>query len=326
MFLTVTPNPCIERTLLAPDFSVGGVHRVASENLRVNVGGKGINAARVAGRFGIQTRALLPVGQAQKAWFEVQLAAENLPFELVEVEADTRVTVNVLHARGANGQVKTELVEAGSPLSLADGTRLLEKFLELLPHADLVALGGSYPPSGDPAFEMHGALLCQLAARAGKKLIYDGKGRAFELAVRSKTPPWMIKPNLDEAAALLGRDLKTSAEEQKAVRDLLRLGVEVVLLSCGARGAYLGHRGGVEWLGAPKIVEISAVGSGDSLVGAFAARLLQNGDLLEAARWGVAAGSANAAQIRAGFCTPREIAALVPAVRISTREIALQTG
>lgn len=325
MLLTVTPNPCIERILKAPRFTVGAVHRIEPQNLYIQAGGKGINAARVATRFGVEAKALLPAGKLQHTWFEHQLAQEGVPCALIEVAADTRVSVNVLHERTSAGEGKTELVEAGAPLSVADGTRLIEKFMELLPHADLVALCGSYPPTGEPAFQMHATLLCQLAQRAGKRVIYDGKGPSFEMAVRSKTPPWLIKPNTDEAAALLHRTLDTPADERRAVHDLLHLGMEVVILSCGARGAYLGHTGGIEWLAAPKIEEVSPVGSGDSLVGAFAAHYLKTGDLLESTCWGVAAGSANAAQERSGFCTPEDAAALLPQVRRSVREIPLSS-
>src|SRR5206468_1397636 len=108
-------------------------------------------------------------------------------------------------------------------------------------------------------------------------------------------PPWCIKPNLDEAAQLLHRAIRNVHDERRAVRDMLRFGVEVVILSCGARGAYLGTASGVWFFHAPPVAEVSSVGSGDALVGAFAAQYLEHGDLVEAMRWGVAAGAANAA-------------------------------
>lgn len=318
MFLTVTPNPSIERTYDLSDFTHGQSHRVRPENLRLNAGGKGTNVARVAAKFGIETWAILMVGTRQTAWFEAQLEHEGISGILAEVGADTRTTINIVHQSGI-----TEIVEAGAFHSIGDGTKLLEKFVEILPRAELVALCGSYPPSRDLAFEMHGALLCQLAKRAGKKLIYDGSGKAFQIAVQSPVPPWMIKPNLQEAAAFLNRTLETSADQIRAVREFLARGIEVVLLSCGERGAYLGHQNGIEFLAAPKIEAISPVGSGDALVGAFAAKWLETGDLIEAARWGVAAGSANAAQLLPAFCSPDDIEKLVPKVKSETREIAL---
>jgi 1-phosphofructokinase family hexose kinase len=324
MLLTVTPNLCIERTI---EFAEGQVHRVEPESLTVNAGGKGINAARVAARLGCASLATAWVGRRQKQWFEEQLQSEGIAHDLVEVKADTRVCVNVI-AGGAiagSGWTKTEIVEAGNALAVEDGTRMLEKFVALLPQADLVAICGSYPPSAHAAFDSHLALLTQVAGRAGKRVLVDGKGRAFEIALRSKTPPWAIKPNAEEAAALLRREIRTPAHERRAVRDLLRLDVEVVILSCGARGAYLGTREGVWFFRPPRIIEVSPVGSGDALVGAFCAKLLECGDLKTAMRWGVAAGTANATQSASAFCSASDIEPLLEQVKMEIAELRLTT-
>lgn len=323
MLLTVTPNLCIERTITLPSFVPGQVHRVPSERLQVNAGGKGINAARVAARLGCESLATAWVGRRQKRWFEEQLDREGVAHDLVEVEADTRVCVNVL-AGGSEGWKKTEIVEAGHSLDIHDGTRMLEKFTALLPQADLVAICGSYPPATDAGFDAHLALLVQIAHRAGKRVLVDGKGRAFEIALRSKTPPWAVKPNLEEASALLRRSIESPADERRAVRDILRLGVDVVLLSCGARGAYLGTAQGVWFLPAPGVTEISPVGSGDALVGAFCAKFLETNDLQVAAQWGVAAGAANAGQSLSAFCTREDIEPLVSAITPRLAELRLQ--
>ena len=146
-----------------PHFQIGEVHRVTPENLSVNAGGKGINAARVASELGAGVLATSWVGKNQRAWFEAELSREGVAFDLVEVESDTRVCLNVLNGKGE----KTEVVEAGHPLSIGDGTRMLEKFESLLPAAELVAICGSYPAglSTPDAFDTHLTLLCALARR-----------------------------------------------------------------------------------------------------------------------------------------------------------------
>ncbi|RYG62658.1 hypothetical protein EON80_22695 [bacterium] len=319
MFLTFTPNPCIERTLGLPELERGASTRVDSKGVFISAGGKGINAARVAARCGAEVVATAPVGRRQFAWMSELAEAEGVKSDFVTVEADTRFCLNLVHG---NGQ-KTELIEEGTPLSVAEGTALIEKWHQLLPGAKLAAIGGSYPPSDNIGFYLHAALLCDLAHRAGVKVIYDGKGVAFEKALRSKTPPWAIKPNLEEAEAFLNREFGSPAEERRAVREFLALGVDVVLLSCGARGLYVGHSTGIEWFAAPQVDVVSPVGSGDSLVGAFAARWLETGDLFESARWGVAAGSACAAQERPAFVNRSEIEALVPLIKRSMQEMSL---
>jgi tagatose 6-phosphate kinase len=319
MFLTFTPNPCIERTVRLPVLARGETQRVASESVFISAGGKGINAARVAAKCGARVMATAPIGRRQLGWLQELASSEGVANDFVPVEADTRFCINVVHGDGQ----KTEIIENGSPLSVHEGTLLLEKWRDLLPEVRLAAIGGSYPPAHDSGFDFHATLLCDLARRAGVPVLYDGTGEPFARALATKSPPWAIKPNLEEAAAYLKRDLDSVAAERRAVRDLLRKGVEVVLLSCGARGLYVGTQGGIEWFAAPRVEVVSPVGSGDSLVGAFAARWLETGDIFEAARWGVAAGSACASQEKPAFVNRADVELLLPQVHRTMQEISL---
>ena len=314
MILFFTPNPCIERTLFVPEFAAPGSFRVAPAQLRVTAGGKGVNAARVAANLGAQVLSLAPAGKHQKNQLQAFLNEDGVEAQWVEVESPTRTTINVVH----HGAV-TEIVEAGHPLAHAEGELLIARFEALLPACELVVIGGSYPLAapGDEAFwGGHAARLCAMVARAGKRVLYDGNGPAWKRALAGGSLPWAIKPNLQEAAALLGRNLETPADEAGAARELLQRGIEVVLLSCGARGLWLAWGGAVKWLHSPTIREVSAVGSGDSLVGAFAAKWVETGDLETAARWGVAAGAANAAQLEAARVGPGDVAPLVERVEV----------
>lgn len=323
MLLTVTPNACIERTVLIPGFLSGNSYRIEADDLQVNVGGKGVNAARIASRFGVTVKALLWANSGQNEWLDRQLDREGVPHELISTDAETRTCINVVDGEGR----KTEIVEAGNPLSVADGTRLLERYSQLLGGVSLVAICGSYPPAaknidllGGAAtqrspLDMHLTLLCRLAKAAGIRVILDSKGLPFEMAVHN-AKPWCIKPNLEEASRLVHREIATLRDERQALSDILRFGAQRILLSCGARGCYFATPEKVLFFHAPKVKEISPVGSGDSLVGAFAAKLMQGLDEVQALRWGVAAGSANAAQLRAGFCSPEDVEALLSEVII----------
>lgn len=321
MFLTITPNLCIERTIQLPQFIAGQVHRVEPQQLGVNVGGKGINAARVATKLGCESYALAWAGRRQKLWIEEELTQEGIVHQLIESEADTRICINVL---AGEEFVKTEIVEAGNELSIAEGTRFLETYAALLPQVEMIAVCGSYPPAQNPELNMHLALLVQMAQRAGKRVLVDGKGKPFQLCLHSKTSPWAVKPNLDEAQELLNRPIETPQDERRAVRDILKRGVEVVILSCGARGAYWGTAQGIWFVEAPSIREVSPVGSGDALVGAFCAKFLETSDLLLAARWGVAAGAANAMQSASAFVEPKHFEPLLDEIRINAVELGLQ--
>ena len=312
MFLTLTPNPCLERTLELPRFLPNSGHRIASEHVRVSAGGKGINAARVAQSCGLESTVVLPCGVLQAPWMHELLAVDRFAVRMAISPTSTRTCTNVITTQGV-----TELVEAGDPWSRNIGEELLEQFDLSLDRATMAALCGSYPGSDAVETEEHALKICALARAKNVPLIYDGKGAAYAACLHSDHPPWMIKPNQAEAAALLRQNLNSPGREMEAVREFLGWGVEVVVLSCGNRGAWLGHQGRVDWITAPRITEVCAVGSGDSFVGAFAAKFWANGgDLVEAAAFGAAAGAVNATRSSSATMQPDEIDQLLPQVKV----------
>jgi 1-phosphofructokinase family hexose kinase len=299
MLLFFTPNPCIERTYLLDDFACGKVHRVAATKVLLNAGGKGINAARVASQFTAKVLSLCWVGEENEDWFDHQLSEENIPHELIAVPPPTRTCINILRS----GKPKTEIVEAGLSLPQDAGAQLLERLKVLLPRTSLLAICGSYPPGDWDNLQQ----IARLASEYQVRLLVDGKGKSFRQLLESNLPLWAIKPNTDEAAEITGQMIETPEQEIAAVKVLLQYNVENVILSCGKRGAYLGTKDSIEFFPSPTVEEVSAVGSGDSLVGALCAQWLLTGDIKTALRWGIAAGAANAAQAKSAFCTKEEI-------------------
>jgi len=325
MLLTVTPNPCLERIVPLEGFEHGQAQRVDSALVREVAGGKALNAARVARACGTRSVVSGWFGRDRLSWFAAQLSASGLEFEPVETDLPTRVSTQY---RGEGGQV-TQVIENGHALSLDDGARLLRKADELLPSARMLLLGGSYPPAADERFALHASLLCGAASRHRVPALYDGTGRAWELALR-KSPPWCIAPNLDEASALLRRPLSTQAEERRAIATILKWGVRVVLLTCGERGAYLGTSAQTIFLSAPRVRLISSVGCGDALAGAFASKYLQSpgaptefARLAEALRLGIASGAAQAQSAATGQLGIEQIEALLPQVRVQQHLLSL---
>ena len=329
MLLTVTPNPCLERIVPLDSLAPGHTTRVDSSRVLEVAGGKGLNAARVASTCGAPSIATGWFGSDRRDWFARQMQAANVEFAPVEVDSPTRLATQY---RLSDGTV-TQAVEDGHALSLSDGTALLKRVDELLPRAGMLLLGGSYPPSPDERFAMHASLLCDLAKRQGVPAFYDGNGRAWEIALR-KSPPWCIAPNLEEASRLLRRPLSNEASERRAIETILKWGVQVVLLTCGERGAYLGTSAQTVFFSSPRVASVSSVGCGDALAGAFSSKYLQIENaisefarLQDSARWGIAAGAAQAQSssksLSTGAFGVAEIEALLPQVRVQQHLLSL---
>ncbi|NQD96430.1 1-phosphofructokinase, partial [Pseudomonas sp. CrR25] len=132
----------------------------------------------------------------------------------------------------------------------------------------------------------------QGAKRRGARCILDSCAVALRQALEVGGV-LMIKPNLNELSALVGEDIADPPHLASLAQRLVRGGqCETVLVSLGAQGALLVRDGLCERIAAPTVQRRSTVGAGDSLVAGVTLKLAAGAGWREAARFGVAAGSA----------------------------------
>ena len=98
----------------------------------------------------------------------------------------------------------------------------------------------------------------------------------------------LVTPNLDEAALLVGRPLRSQTDMELAARELLAQGARAVLLKGGhlagevVSDLLMTHRGLPHWMRAPRIATANTHGTGCTLSSAIAAHLALGLPLLEA--------------------------------------------
>jgi len=156
---------------------------------------------------------------------------------------------------------------------------------------------GSLPPGVSPARQAEMIGLCR---SAGSEAAVDGSGPALAAAVRAE--PWLIKPNRHEFEELLGRALTGTEDLLEAGRRMAR-SIPLVLVSCGAEGAYL-FASGEAWHGRCEVPAqriVSTVGCGDTLLAGFLAGCYRNVSITESLRLAVAAAGATAMNLSATF-------------------------
>ncbi|MBI4878118.1 MAG: bifunctional hydroxymethylpyrimidine kinase/phosphomethylpyrimidine kinase [Planctomycetes bacterium] len=307
MILTVTPNPCVHKTVAycePPDDRVV----VRPVETRYQGGGKGINAARAARALGHDVLALTTWGGIVGRLLLEGLAAEGIPCEAVEVGRPTRMST-FLYER-ETGRIR-EYLEGGAPLDAPEVLRLQERFLAVLPHADVVTLNGS---TAGHALDRFYAWAVAQARAAGRRAIVDTYGPPAVPAALAR--PYMVKANLDEIGSSFGVDVSRPGAADDFARSLLDQGIEWVLLTNGKSGAWLHARHGRCGVRAPRVREINPVGSGDAMLGAVAGGIDAGLDLVEAVRVGAAAGAANAARLGVCDFTLEEVEALLPQVEV----------
>jgi 1-phosphofructokinase len=308
VIVSFTPNPAVDKTLHVRGLVHGAQNR--AEESFVDPGGKGINVSRMVHRLGAQTVALAALGGSMGRLLASTLAEEGVTGSFAWVEGETRL--NVVLMDPGTGE-STRVWDRGPHAEAETEGELLELVRRSCTGAKVFVAGGSLLRG--MAADLHAQAL-RLAAQAGARTILDADGEALVRGLEGR--PFLVKPNVHEAGALLRREIRTDADVVAAARELLDLGPHAVVLSLGRRGAVLVERDRALRAVPPEVPFRSAVGSGDSMVAGLAIALLRGDDLAEGLRLGTAAGAATATAPGTHLGDRDDVERLVPLVRIET--------
>lgn len=266
MIVTLTPNPSLDRALEVDELVLGEVNRATASH--VHPGGKGINVSRVLVRHGAATVAVLPSGGADGARLVELLGERGVAAVAVPVTGDVRTNLTLVEHGGATTKVNAP----GPELSTAEVDALLAAVEDQLARRpDALVAAGSLPVGAPASFFVR---VAGLAQRYGVPFGLDTSGEPLARAVRSGGLT-LVKPNDDELAELVGRDLTTVGDAVEAARWVIDAGNRAVLLSLGAHGALLVTHDRTWWAGGEPLVPVSTVGAGDTTLAGF---LLAEGD------------------------------------------------
>jgi 1-phosphofructokinase len=287
MIITLTLNPSLDRTVEIEELVRGEVLRAASSH--VDPGGKGVNVTRALLANGVPSRAVLPCGGEEGRHLVRLLQAEGVDPICVWIAGNTRSNLSLAEPGG----IVTKINEPGPVLSSADFDSVLAEVLAAAGSktggtgADWVVVCGSTPPG--VAVESVIGLYERIVA-AGVRLAVDTSGPALPGAAAAGAA--LVKPNRDELAEVVGRELPTIGDVVHAAHEVRSWGAGAVLASLGADGAVLVDDDGVIVGSAPVDRPRSAVGAGDALLAGFLAAGAKGSDALaDALAWGAAAVS-----------------------------------
>ncbi len=314
--LTITPNPAIDETVSLPSLRPGAVN-VATQARR-NAGGKGINVASCLADWGAPVVALGLLGQDNAAAFEALFARKGIADACQRVPGSTRTNIKIVAADTGD---TTDINLPGPAVPAAAWQALLQDVRQRAQPGQWALAAGSLPPG----LQTEGyAPLLKLLHERGARIALDTSGAALKQALACGVPLALIKPNRHELETLLGRPLPTGTDLREAARGLHAQGVETVVVSLGAQGAFMSSPEGA-WLAAPLPVQprpdsgqvLSTVGAGDAQVaGLLAARHARLG-WQEALRYGVAFATAKLGLAGADSMERQTISALENKVEIS---------
>ncbi|WP_338868008.1 1-phosphofructokinase family hexose kinase [Spirosoma sp. SC4-14] len=283
MIVTLTLNPAVDVSTnvdrLVP------THKLHCAQPQYDAGGGGINVSKAIHRLGGHSLALFTAGGPNGLTLQKLVDTEALSYQLIHIDGMTRESFVVTET---STNLQFRFGTPGPEITPMEAESCLTALSKLPASTDYLVISGSLPP-GLPT-DFYGLITRQAKAQ-GIKVIIDTSGKPLQSALQCGV--FLTKPNLGELARLVGKERLEGKQVSLAARELIQARwCEVVVVSLGPRGALLVTNDLHEYIPAPIVKTISTVGAGDSLVGGMVYALGQGKSLSEAARLGVACGTA----------------------------------
>lgn len=304
MITTVCMNPSFDKTASVMALEPGELNRL--RNVRVDVGGKGVNVAVVLKRLGVPVSCVGCLGERGRESFLQMIRQEEVPFDYLPMPGEVRTNLKLVDE---STRTVTEFNEPGismNPSQLEDFLRLLKEKAE---DSDYVVLSGRLP-EGCPETAYQRCM----KALEGKRCVLDCDGETLLHGIKEK--PFLIKPNLPEIETIMKKELRTLRGLRDAALFLIGYGAQNVIISMGKYGAMFVSQKDTFFAPALMVEARSTVGAGDAMIGGVLAGLARGESLADSFRYGVAAGAASVMTDGTQLLRRPDFEALLPKVTI----------
>lgn len=292
MILTITLNPSVDIAYQLNQFRLDSVNRV--EKVQKTAGGKGLNVTRVLKQIGEDVLATGFIGGELGNDVKNQLYQNHIKSSFVEISGETRNCIAILH----EGQ-QTEILEQGPTIQEHEALNFIEHLRNLLSKVEVVVISGSLPKGLESDYYIKIVELCK---KFGVAVVLDCSGEALKKVLESKEKPMVIKPNTEELSQLIGSDVTDENQElQSVLSSQMFQGIEWIVVSLGAKGAFAKHKDKFYRVRIPKIDVVNPVGSGDSTVAGIAASLAHALPDVELLKNATILGMLNAQEEQTGY-------------------------
>jgi len=248
---------------------------ISGEDLNIIPGGKGANQAVAAAKLGAQVAMVGRVGsdsfgpflthnlnsnQVNTEHVSISDSATGTAIIVVDSNGQNRIVLSP----GANGKVAMEDADA------APGARVLLLQFEI-PMETVLHAAKRYKSQGAtvilnpaPARSIPGGLLTHVD---------------------------ILIPNESELSLLTGMPVTDTASAEAAAREILKRGVETVIVTLGSKGALIVNGSQTQQVDTFKVDVVDTTAAGDAFIGGFASAMLNGTSLEDSVRYGCACGA-----------------------------------
>lgn len=280
--VTLTVNPSID--VASEVETIRPVRKVRTTNERYEPGGGGINVARVINELGGTSFAIYIAGGSTGPALDDLLRRAGIDHLRVGSIDHTRIS-HAIFERSTGMEYR--FVPEGPEIQENEWQRCLELLEEK--KFDYLVASGSLPRGVPSDFYVR---VAEISRRKNARLVLDTSGPALRNSLQAGGIH-LVKPSLGELEELVGRKLPDRSAQHEAAMTYIDAGkVELVAVTLGQDGAFLARKDGVLRTRGLEVKAYSAVGAGDSFVGAMTLRLAKGQPVVEAFMYGIAAGTA----------------------------------
>lgn len=281
--VTLTMNPAIDKSTSVSQVIVE--RKLYCNPPRFEPGGGGVNVSRAIRKLGGDSTAFFPCGGPTGEYLLELLQQEGLTCLPSPVKGWTRENLVVLEESSG---LQYRFGMPGAHLGDNEWRGCLEALVTIDRKPDFIVASGSLPPGVPDDFY---ARVARIGTELGALVIIDTSGEPLRQALQEGV--YLIKPNIRELGELVGKALVEEASQRKIAMEMVGSGrCAVVALSLGAGGVLLATADGCHRLQTPLVPIVSKVGAGDSMVAGIVLSLARGEEVLDAVRFGVAAGAA----------------------------------
>lgn len=310
---TLTMNPAID--VAYETDRVTPMHKVRSHEEHYDPGGGGINVARVIGRLGGKVHAYYLAGGATGDALDGLLDLHPMARSRIDIVGNTRISTSVYERE--TGQ-EYRFVPSGPTVTPDECRKVIDHLNRL--SCDYLVASGSLPLGAPDDFYLQA---CEVARQRKIKFVLDTSGSALKHGLDGGSI-FLTKPSLGELRKLVGLPLNGIDAIAHAALEIVRSGKsEYVAVTMGHEGALFAEQSGVFFAPALAVEAKSAVGAGDSFLGAMVHAVAARDDPVAAFRYGMAAGAAAVQTPGTDLCHREEVDRLfrLGAVPQSLRQI-----
>jgi 6-phosphofructokinase 2 len=284
MIVTITMNPAVDKSTtvnkLIPE------KKLRCTEMVVEAGGGGINVSKAIRKLGGESIAVFPSGGLNGKLLESKVKELGIRYSILPIKTETRENI-VVTETDTNAQFR--FVLPGAEMSPDYFEVLVDTLKRLEEKPSIIVASGSLPPGISDDFY---AKLAVVSRELDARYFVDTSGEPLQMA--AKQGVYMLKPNLNELAKLVGKETLELNEVDDAAIEIVKRGTcQIIVVSLGPSGAILVTKEGYEHIPAPIVKKQSTVGAGDSMVAGITWMISQGKSWKEAVRFGVACGTAS---------------------------------